>query len=114
MRSGLGVIIPGGWTKTLIFILVAPIMGLILGLGFMVTVSWLLKNKAPQRVDGWFRRLQLVSAAAYSIGHGGNDAQKTIGIVPTALYGAKFLTRPHRAVTRGLPHSPSSPPPLPP
>ncbi len=92
MRSGLGVIIPGGWTKTLIFILVAPIMGLILGLGFMVAVSWLLKNKAPQRVDAWFRRLQLVSAAAYSIGHGGNDAQKTMGIVATALYGAKFLT----------------------
>ena len=92
MRSGLGVILPAGWTKTLIFILVAPIMGLILGLGFMVAVSWLLKNKAPQRVDAWFRRLQLVSAAAYSIGHGGNDAQKTMGIVATALYGAKFLT----------------------
>jgi PiT family inorganic phosphate transporter len=92
MRSGLGVILPAGWTKTLIFILVAPIMGLILGLGFMVAISWLLKNKAPQRVDAWFRRLQLVSAAAYSIGHGGNDAQKTMGIVATALYGAKFLT----------------------
>ena len=92
MRSGLGVIIPGGWTKTLIFILVAPIMGLFLGLGFMVAISWLLKNKAPQRVDAWFRRLQLVSAAAYSIGHGGNDAQKTMGIVATALYGARFLT----------------------
>jgi inorganic phosphate transporter, PiT family len=92
MRSGLGVILPAGWTKTLIFILVAPILGLILGLGFMVAISWLLKNKAPQRVDAWFRRLQLVSAAAYSIGHGGNDAQKTMGIVATALYGAKFLT----------------------
>jgi PiT family inorganic phosphate transporter len=93
MRSGLGVILPSGWTKTLIFILVAPIMGLVLGLGFMVAVSWLLRNKAPQRVDAWFRRLQLLSAAAYSIGHGGNDAQKTMGIVATALYGAKFLTR---------------------
>ena len=92
MRSGLGVILPAGWTKTLIFILVAPIMGLVLGLGFMVAVFWLLRNKAPQRVDAWFRRLQLVSAAAYSIGHGGNDAQKTMGIVATALYGAKFLT----------------------
>jgi len=92
MRSGLGVILPSGWTKTLIFILVAPIMGLVLGLGFMVAVFWLLRNKAPQRVDAWFRRLQLVSAAAYSIGHGGNDAQKTMGIVATALYGAKLLT----------------------
>ncbi len=92
MRSGLGVILPGGWTKTLVFILVAPIMGLVLGLTFMVAVLWLLRNKAPQRVDAWFRRLQLLSAAAYSIGHGGNDAQKTMGIVATALYGAKFLT----------------------
>ncbi len=92
MRSGLGVIIPGGWTKTLIFILVAPIMGLVLAFSFMVVVFWLFRNKAPQRVDAWFRRLQLLSAAAYSIGHGGNDAQKTMGIVATALYGAKFLT----------------------
>jgi PiT family inorganic phosphate transporter len=67
-------------------------MGLVLGLFFMVVVFWLLRNKAPQRVDAWFRRLQLVSAAAYSIGHGGNDAQKTMGIVATALYGAKFIT----------------------
>src|SRR6266581_4514357 len=93
MRSGFGVIIPSGWSKTLIFILVAPVMGLVLGLSFMVAVFWLLRNKAPQRVDAWFRRLQLLSAAAYSIGHGGNDAQKTMGIVATALYGAKFLTR---------------------
>src|SRR5258708_35610554 len=92
MRSGLGVILPGGWTKTLIFILIAPIMGLVLGLTFIVAVLWLLKNKAPQRVDAWFRRLQLVSAAAYSIGHGGNDAQKTMGIVGTPLYGAEFFT----------------------
>src|SRR5260370_12351542 len=81
MRSGLGVILPSGWTKTLIFILVAPIMGLFLGLGFMVAISWLLKNKTPQRVDAWFPRLQLVSAAAYIIGPGCNTPQKTIGIL---------------------------------
>src|SRR5260370_24342098 len=92
MRAGLGVILPAGWTKTLIFILVAPIMGLVLGFTFMVAVFWLLRDKAPQRVDAWFRRLQLVSAADYSIGHGGNEAQKTMGIVATALYAAKFLT----------------------
>jgi inorganic phosphate transporter, PiT family len=92
MRSGWHVIISEGWTKTLIFIVVAPVMGLILGLGFMVAVFWLLRNKAPRRIDAWFRRLQLLSAAAYSLGHGGNDAQKTMGIVAGALYGAHLLT----------------------
>jgi inorganic phosphate transporter, PiT family len=92
MRSGWHVIIAEGWTKTLIFIVVAPVMGLILALTFMVAVFWLLRNKAPQRIDAWFRRLQLFSAAAYSLGHGGNDAQKTMGIVAGALYGAHFLT----------------------
>ena len=92
MRSGWQVIIAEGWYKTLIFIVVAPIMGLVLGLTFMVAVFWLLRNKAPQRIDAWFRRLQLLSAAAYSLGHGGNDAQKTMGIVASALYGAKILT----------------------
>ena len=92
MRSGFGVIVPAGWHKTLIFIVVAPIMGLFLGLVLMVSVFWLLRNKAPRRIDVWFRRLQLLSAAAYSLGHGGNDAQKTMGIVASALYGAKYLT----------------------
>lgn len=91
MRSGFGVIIPSGWSKTILFIFVAPLMGLTLGLIFMVAVFWLLRNKAPQPVDAWFRRLQLFSAAAYSIGHGGNDAQKTMGIIATALYGAGYL-----------------------
>src|SRR5947207_9729157 len=71
MRSGFGVIIPGGWSKTVLFIFVSPMMGLLLGFSFMVAVFWLLRNKAPQRIDAWFRKLQLVSAAAYSIGHGG-------------------------------------------
>jgi PiT family inorganic phosphate transporter len=86
------VIIAEGWYKTLLFIVVAPIIGLVLGLTFMVAVSRLLRNKAPRRIDAWFRRLQLLSAAAYSLGHGGNDAQKTMGIVASALYGAKLLT----------------------
>jgi inorganic phosphate transporter, PiT family len=92
MRGGWHVILPQGWTKTLIFIIVAPVMGLVLGLAFMIAVMWLLRNKAPQRIDSWFRRLQLLSAAAYSLGHGGNDAQKTMGIVASALYGAHLLT----------------------
>ncbi len=92
MRSGWHVIIASGWYKTLIFIVVAPVMGLILSLTFMVAVFWLLRNKAPRRIDAWFRRLQLLSAAAYSLGHGGNDAQKTMGIVASALYGAHYLS----------------------
>lgn len=92
MRGGWQVILPQGWTKTLVFIVVAPVMGLILALIFMLSVLWLLRNKAPQRIDGWFRRLQLLSAAAYSLGHGGNDAQKTMGIIASALYGAHLLS----------------------
>ena len=91
MRSGWHVIIAEGWYKTLIFIVVAPVMGLVLALAFMVAVFWLLRNNAPRRIDTWFRKLQLLSAAAYSLGHGGNDAQKTMGIVASALYGAHFL-----------------------
>jgi inorganic phosphate transporter, PiT family len=92
MRSGFQVVILEGWYKTLIFIVVAPIMGLVLAYILMVAVFWLLRNKAPQRIDVWFRKLQLVSAAAYSLGHGANDAQKTMGIVASALYGAKYLS----------------------
>src|SRR6266404_7671181 len=92
MRSGWHVIIASGWYKTLIFIVVAPVVGLILGFSFMVAIFWLLRNKPPQKIDAWFRKLQLVSAAAYSLGHGGNDAQKTMGIVASALYGAKLMT----------------------
>ncbi len=106
MRSGFGVIIPAGWSKTLVFILVAPLMGLVLGFSFMVAIFWLLRNKAPQRVDAWFRRLQLLSAAAYSIGHGGNDAQKTMGIVATALFGSGYLTRSELAGSWGRFHWP--------
>jgi inorganic phosphate transporter, PiT family len=87
------VIIPQGWNKTLIFIVVAPIMGLILALIFSIAGYWLLRKKTPQGVDKWFRKLQLLSAAAYSLGHGGNDAQKTMGIVAGALYTAGFMTK---------------------
>lgn len=93
LNSAFSVIIPEGWTKTLIFIVVAPLMGTFLGLLFMISAYWILQHKAPQQVDKWFRKLQLFSAAAYSLGHGGNDAQKTMGIIAGALYTAGFMTK---------------------
>jgi PiT family inorganic phosphate transporter len=92
-RSGLGVIIPSGWTKTLAFIVLAPALGLVLGFLFMLAVSWLFYDQPPRRVDVWFRRAQLVSAAIYSFSHGTNDAQKTMGIVAGALFTAGYLKR---------------------
>jgi PiT family inorganic phosphate transporter len=89
------VIIPHGWTKTLIFIVVAPLMGLVLGFIFMLSVYWIFRRSAPQPVDRLFRRLQLFSAAAYSLGHGANDAQKTMGIIAGALYTGGFMTKQH-------------------
>ena len=85
-------IIPAGWTKTLIFIVIAPMIGFILAFVFTIASYWLLQHKNPRSVDNWFRRLQLISAAAYSIGHGGNDAQKTMGIVAGALFTAGYMT----------------------
>ena len=92
-RSAPSVIVAGGWYKTLIFIVVAPVMGFVLGLAFMTGLYWLLQDKAPQQVDTWFRKLQLLSAACYSLGHGGNDAQKTMGIIAGALYTAGFMSK---------------------
>jgi inorganic phosphate transporter, PiT family len=106
MRSGWHVIIASGWYKTLIFIVVAPIAGLVLGFTFMVAIFWLLRDKPPQKIDVWFRKLQLLSAAAYSLGHGGNDAQKTMGIVASALYGAHLLNSAELAGSWGKYHWP--------
>jgi PiT family inorganic phosphate transporter len=92
-RSSFTVIIAAGWYKTLIFIVVAPLMGMILGLLFMTSAYWLLRGKAPQQVDTWFRKLQLLSAACYSLGHGGNDAQKTMGIIAGAMYTGGFMSK---------------------
>jgi inorganic phosphate transporter, PiT family len=85
-KVGFGAIIYSGWTKTLISMFVSPVVGLILGLGMMILMSWLFHNKSPSRIDKWFRKLQLVSAGLYSLGHGGNDAQKTMGIIAILLY----------------------------
>ena len=105
-RAGFGVIIPHGWTKTLIFIVVAPILGMILGLIFMTAMFWIFRNSAPQNVDALFRRLQLLSAAAYSLGHGGNDAQKTMGIIAGALYADGIITKHEFSTTWGHFHWP--------
>src|SRR5438132_14012315 len=76
-KAGFGVIIVSGWTKTLIFIVLSPVIGMVLGFISMAITLWACRNTAPRAVDGKFRKLQLVSAAAYSLGHGTNDAQKT-------------------------------------
>jgi inorganic phosphate transporter, PiT family len=102
--SAYSVILPQGWTKTLIFIVVAPIMGLVLALAFSVAGYWLLRNWTPRSVDKWFRKLQLISAAAYSLGHGGNDAQKTMGIVAGALYTAGLMSKTEMATNWGRYH----------
>ena len=91
-RVGSSAIIASGWTKTLLFIVLAPGIGLILGLTFMTAILWLFQGFAPSRVDRWFRRLQLVSAALYSLGHGANDAQKTMGIIAGALFAGGLIS----------------------
>ncbi len=105
-RAAPHVIVPGGWYKTLIFIVIAPVMGFVLGFGFMVAISWIFQRKSPRQVDSLFRKLQLLSAAAYSLGHGGNDAQKTMGIVAGALYTAGVMTKHDFAANWGRWHWP--------
>ncbi len=90
-KAGLEAIIVAGWTKTLIFIVLAPLIGMTLGFLIMMANLWIFKGFSPARVDRWFRRLQLVSAAAYSLGHGGNDAQKTMGIIAGVLVAGGYL-----------------------
>ncbi len=80
-KAGASALIAAGIWKTVLFIFVSPLLGFLLGSLMMVLVSWLFRRSRPSKVDRWFRRLQLVSAGAYSLGHGGNDAQKTIGII---------------------------------
>ncbi|MEQ6433839.1 inorganic phosphate transporter [Comamonas sp. w2-DMI] len=80
-KAGAGALIAGGIWKTVAFIFVSPVLGYLLGSLMMVLVAWICRRTSPLKVDRWFRRLQLLSASAYSLGHGGNDAQKTIGII---------------------------------
>jgi inorganic phosphate transporter, PiT family len=90
-KAGLGIL---GWNKigiTALFILVSPLLGYLAASGLMIATSWLLRRQAPSRVDRWFRRLQFVSASAFSLNHGGNDAQKTMGIIAVLLYSQGLL-----------------------
>lgn len=80
-KAGVQALVSGGILKTVAFIFVSPLLGFLLGSLMMVLVSWVGRRATPSKIDRWFRRLQLVSAGAYSLGHGGNDAQKTIGII---------------------------------
>jgi PiT family inorganic phosphate transporter len=80
-KAGTSCLVAEGITKTVIFIFLSPLLGFVLGASALVLVSWTFRRMSPYRVDRWFRRVQLVSSSLYSIGHGGNDAQKTIGII---------------------------------
>jgi PiT family inorganic phosphate transporter len=92
-KAGFGAIIASGWTKTLLFIVLAPLIGMLLGFTLMVSLTWLLRRWNPFRLDKVFRRLQLLSAACYSLGHGGNDAQKTMGIITGLLVASGHLQK---------------------
>jgi PiT family inorganic phosphate transporter len=83
--------VPSGWTLTLIFIVLSPLIGLVTGLLTMTAIFWLFRWVPPSRVDRWFRRLQLVSAAFFSLNHGANDAQKTMGIIAGVLFAAGYI-----------------------
>ncbi len=92
-KSGTGALIGSGLLKTVLFIVISPLVGFLLGSIIMVLVSWLFVRSTPRKVDTWFRRMQMASAAAYSLGHGGNDAQKTIGIIWMLLIVAGVSTK---------------------
>jgi PiT family inorganic phosphate transporter len=86
-KAGTASLIPSGILKIVAFIFVAPLLGMVMGALLMLAVAWLFVRQTPSKVDRWFRRMQLVSASLYSIGHGGNDAQKTAGIIWMLLIG---------------------------
>lgn len=90
-KAGIGVLIfPGKWLGIILFIFLGPVIGFIIGTIFMVALAWIFRRSTPSRVDGWFRRLQLFSAAIFSLAHGGNDAQKTMGIIVMLLTATGF------------------------
>ena len=90
-KAGFGAIIAAGWTKTLVFIVLSPVIGMLLGFGLMVLVYWLFKRTPPGKVDRVFRVAQLASAAFFSLSHGANDAQKTMGIIVGLLVSSNAL-----------------------
>jgi PiT family inorganic phosphate transporter len=90
-KAGTGALVAPGLIKTIAFIFVAPVLGMVFGALLMLAVAWIFVRSTPSRVDRWFRRLQLVSASLYSLGHGGNDAQKTAGVIWMLLIAAGYL-----------------------
>jgi PiT family inorganic phosphate transporter len=94
-KAGVDALIGSGILKVAIFIVISPLLGLTLGALLMVAVAWICRNAVPRRADRWFRRLQLISSALYSLGHGSNDAQKTMGIIWLLLISAGATTTEH-------------------
>jgi inorganic phosphate transporter, PiT family len=90
-NSGFRALIPAGWTMPVLFIFLSPVVGMFASMAVTVVTSWIVRKQRPLKVDRWFRRLQLLSAAAYSLGHGTNDAQKGMGIITTALVAGGLL-----------------------
>jgi inorganic phosphate transporter, PiT family len=84
-HAGFKTLILSGWTKPMLFIFLSPVIGMVVGSFVSILTTWIVRNQRPQKVDRWFRRLQLVSAAGYSLGHGTNDAQKGMGIITAAM-----------------------------
>jgi PiT family inorganic phosphate transporter len=95
VKAGPGVIIVHGWVRTVIFIFVAPLLGMLLGVFFTWVTVWIVRKKHPARINRSFRKLQLFSAGLYSLGHGGNDAQKTMGIIASLVYSAGWVKEFH-------------------
>jgi PiT family inorganic phosphate transporter len=91
-KAGFGALVLSGWTAPVLFIFLSPIIGMAVGIAISAATSWIVRKQRPLKVDRWFRRLQLLSAAAYSLGHGTNDAQKGMGIITTALVAGGLLT----------------------
>lgn len=91
VKSGFGVIITAGWVKTVIFIALAPIIGITLGFLLKIGTTWLIYKQTPSAINKWSRILQLFSAALFSLGHGGNDAQKTMGIITSLLFAGGLM-----------------------
>jgi PiT family inorganic phosphate transporter len=96
-KAGAGALVSSGIWRTVTFIFVSPLLGYVFGSLMMVLVAWVCRRMAPTRIDRWFRRLQLISAGAYSLGHGGNDAQKTIGIIWMLLISTGYASAADKA-----------------
>ncbi len=89
-KGGIDTLIAGGFLKTAAAIVLSPLLGFVLAISLTITVAWICRRQTPRRIDRWFRRLQFISAAFYSLGHGGNDAQKTMGVIWMLLIAAQM------------------------